>query len=359
MDKQIRYETIDLPFYHNEVAAALPPVVLDFHTHTWTSAHWNTKPWEAKVKGGKYMVTWDEYPPKALLADGQKCFPDQEYSAVCFGWPLLMVDRQKDIEFVAEAGKSRGLYPLMLVGKDLNILREQYERELRAGQFFGYKVLINWVGNDYGDKTVEDMLSATEMKLADDFGLIVLLHVPRNGRLADPVVQHGVEKLSKDYPNAHIVLAHCGRCYLPAEMKKAIHSIADLDNVFMDTAMVMDATVLQMAMETIGSHRLVFGTDFPVAAMRGRRVRIMDHWVDVVLEGYPQSAYRVQSNDIRATFMALEIVVAIRDAAERVGISEKDLLAIFYENGMRLLRHVMGGEQFARVQAGWAKRLRE
>jgi len=36
------------------------------------------------------------------------------------------------------------------------------------------------------------MLGPEEMELADELRLVVLLHVPRAGRLADPVVQAGV-----------------------------------------------------------------------------------------------------------------------------------------------------------------------
>ena len=169
-------------------------------------------------------------------------------------------------------------------------------------------------------------------------------HVPRAGRLADPEIQRGVQWLSKEYPNAQIVLAHCGRCYLPAEMKKAVDSVKDLSNVYMDTSMVMDPLTLQIAMEAIGPEHLLYGTDFPVAAMKGRRVRVMDHWVDVVLDEYPDSAYRVKSDQIRATFMAVEIAIAIRDAAERVGISDKQREDIFYDNGMKLLNDVMRKE---------------
>ena len=136
-------------------------------------------------------------------------------------------------------------------------------------------------------------------------------------------------------------------------MRRAIGSIRDLPNVWMDTSMVMDPLVLQIALEAIGPGRLVFGTDFCVAAMRGRRVRVMDHWVDVVLPGRPQSAFRVQSDNMRATFMAVEIAVAVRDAAERVGLSEADRHAIFFENGMALLDRVMGGRQRKAVEDRW------
>ncbi len=330
-------------FYYNEISPMLPNKILDFHTHTWSCEDWKFKPWETKKDGGKYMVTAEDYPPEKLLADGQQCFPDKEYKAVVFGYPTPAVDLEKDTRFVAAAArKYKNLYPLIMAGKDFKVPREQLKEQLRSGGFLGYKVFLNWVGDDYGDMSIEDMLSDNEMALANELGLIIMLHVPRTGRLADPEIQRGVQWLSRDYPNAKIVLAHCGRCYLPSEMKMAIQSIKDLNNVCMDTSMVMDPLTLQIAMEAIGAERLLYATDFPVAAMKGRRVRVMDHWVDVVLDEYPDSAYRVKSNDIRATYMAVEIAVAIRDAAERVGISDKQRDGVFYDNGMKLLNNITG-----------------
>ena len=335
---------IELDFYYNEVSPMLPDKILDFHTHTWSCEDWKFKPWETKKDGGKYMVATEDYPPETLLADGHRCFPDKQFNAVVFGYPTPAVDLEKDTRFVADAArKYKNLYPLLMAGKAFEVPREQLKEQLKDGGFLGYKVHLNWLGDDYGNISIEDMLSDNEMALANELGLIVLLHVPRAGRLADPEIQHGVQWLSKDYPNAKIVLAHCGRCYLPSEMKMAIQSIKDLSNVCMDTSMVMDPMTLQIAMEAIGPERLLYATDFPVAAMKGRRVRVMDHWVDVVLDEYPDSAYRAKSNQIRATYMAVEIAVAIRDAAERVGISDKQRDGIFYDNGMKLLNNVVKG----------------
>ena len=95
-----------------------------------------------------------------------------------------------------------------------------------------------------------------------------------------------------------------------------------------------------MVFEAIDSNRVPLGTDFPVARMRGRRVHVMDHWVDIVLAGYSPSAYRVQANDIHATFMVYEIILAIQRAAERVQLSKEELQGIFYDNGMALLEDV-------------------
>jgi hypothetical protein len=339
MTEQQQYEEIDLPFYCGEIEPVLPPRVLDFHAHLWRHQDWREIPWEENEQGSKYMVTLADYGLDQLRSDVQRIFPDREYRAVCFGYPTPAADIDKTNTYTAEAGKSDWVYPLMLAGKGLHS-REQIEQQLAGGGFYGYKVFLNWFGDNYGDMSVEDMLGPVEMGLAEKYRLVVILHVPRSGRLADPEIQRGVQKLSRDYPHAQIVLAHCGRCYLPDEMKSAIHSIRDLPNVYLDTSMVMDPTVLQMVLEQIDSSRLLFATDFPVPAMRGRRVYVMDHWVDLVLPGNAQSSYRVQSDNFRATFMAYEIVLAIRRAAERVKLAQGRLQAIFFENGRKVLDRV-------------------
>lgn len=339
MTEQERYERIDLPFYRQEIKPILPPAVLDFHAHIWSRSHWKSVPYTDGSPGGRYVVLDTEYPLESLAADARRILPENEYQAVCFGMPTPAADIEKTNRYTAEAGKLDWLYPLMLAGKGLAD-RTSLQQTLREGGYWGYKVFLDWYGDDYGDRRIEDMLSPVEMEPADRQRLIVLLHVPRAGRLADPQIQAGVRALARDYPNAQIVLAHCGRCYLPDEMKKAAPALAGLDNVFLDTSMVMDPTVLEIVLEAVGPGRLLFATDFPVPAMRGRRVYVMDHWVDLVLPGPPESSYRVQSENFRASFMVYEIVLAIRRAAERVGLSEAQLRAIFHDNGRRLLERV-------------------
>jgi len=329
---------VNADFYRHEIAPVLPPAVLDFHTHTWSADNWKERPWDTDKGGGRYMVTDAFYPPEQLLADGRACFPDQVYEAVCFGNPTAAAVWEQDTAYVARAAREHaGLWPLVVAGPALGVSRERYEQALDAGGFHGFKVFLNWYGDGYGNVRVEDMVGPVERELANERRLIVLLHVPRAGRLADPEVQAGVRWLAAECPAAKIVLAHCGRCYLPGEMKAAIGCLRGLDNVWMDTSMVMDPVVLQIALNEIGPGRILFATDFPVAAMRGRRVRVMDHWVDVVLDGYPKSAYRVSGDNFRAGYMAWEIVLAIRWACELAGIGETERNGIFRDNGMKLL----------------------
>ncbi len=342
-------------FFRDRVAPFLPPVVLDFHAHTWRKSDWYSVPWKAGAAGGGYLVADEDYPVERLLADGRACFPDREYRAVCFGYPTPSADNGKDTAYVAGAGRRRGLYPLMIVGSSLNVPAEVIRQRLDEGRFLGYKVFLPWHGDDYGSTRVQDMLSAREMDIAQELGLVVLLHVPRSGRLADPEVQDGVRWLSREWPGARVVLAHCGRCYLPAEMAGAIGFLRDLPNVFLDTSMVMDETVLRMVFDGIDSARVVYATDFPVAAMVGRRVRVMDHWVDVVASETPESAYRVRADGVPATYMALEIAYAVLQAGRAAGLTQEALQAVFYQNGMNVLRGVRGGEALIRAERGWTE----
>ena len=109
-----------------------------------------------------------------------------------------------------------------------------------------------------------------------------------------------------------------------------------------------------MVFKAIDSRRVLFATDFPVAAMRGRRVYVMDHWVDLVLEGYPPSGFRVGSDNMRATFMAWEIALAIKRASQMVNLPEDRLRAIFHDNGIRLLENVMDGQQIEKARSNWS-----
>jgi len=346
-----------MPYYREIISPLLPSAVLDFHTHSWKrgqrldiGASEGEVVQSSKNSHEKYMVIDADYAFQALNDDIQRAFPDKDYRAVVFGQPTPAADVRMTNAYIAGNAASSSHYPLRVTGKNLAD-KDAIRADILENGYFGYKVYLNWVGDDYGQVLVEEMIGPEEMELANELGLIVLLHVPRSGRLADPEVARGVRDYALACPNAKIVLAHCGRCYLPSEMKEAIGAIADLPNVFVDTAMVMDATVLQMAFEHIGPERVLYATDFPVAAMRGRRVRVMDHWVDLVFEGYPASAYRVASNNMRASFMAYEIVLAIQTGGEMAGISDDSICSVFRENGMALLESVMGGQQMRRRAA--------
>ena len=339
MERDAYYEAFDLPFYRKHLAAALPPIVLDFHAHSWCREHWREIPWDVNAPGGGYVTTQVHYPLDEMLSQGALLFPDRRYQAVCFGQPTPAVEHLACDNYLAE-NATADCFPLLLAGMGERN-KEALRRRVLAGGFYGYKVILDWCGNDYGHIRIPDMLTEEAMALADEMQLVVLLHVPGGERLASPQTQQDVRELSRRHPGAQIVLAHCGRCYLPDEMWRAVDCLRDLQNVYLDTAMVMDTDVLEILFQNLDSRRILFATDLPVAIMRGRRVSVGTHWVDLVRdEGYPPAAYRVPSRDANATFMVYEIVRAILLAGRLVGLADEAVSHVFYQNGRTVLDRV-------------------
>lgn len=337
-------------FYRERIAPFLPPRALDFHAHVWTADQWIDK--ASGQPGADYMVTERNYTAADLIEDARRMFPDRDYSAVVFGQPTPSADTGLTNDYAAECGRVGGLYPLLVTGRGL-MDPAQLKTTIVERGFFGYKVYLNWLGDDYGSVRVEDMIGPDEMRIADELGLIVLLHVPGAGRLADPTTGEAVRAYAMEYPRAKIVLAHCGRCYLPYQIADAVEHIRGLDNVYLDTAMVMDPMVLRIVLDEIGPERVLFATDLPVAAMRGRRVHVLDHWVDLVDEGYPESRYRVPTPGAETTYMAREIAAAVVKAAQSAGLTEQTIHKVFFDNGMNLLAGVMDGAQLRAARERW------
>ncbi len=348
VDEETYYEQVDLPVYQQELDNFLPEVVLDFHAHTWLRSHFRQVPWEAGVPGANYMIVSTDYGADELAADGRRFFPTRRYEAVCFGYPVPSADLDACNSYCAGAGRG-DRYPLMLLEKTCppeEVLREQ----ILEGGFFGYKVVLPWHGDDYGNVTVEDMLSDTAMKVADELRLVIMLHLPRSLRLADPLNIASLQRLSDTYPAAQIVVAHAGRSYCPSTMRDGIGPLQALANVYFEVSMVQEPLVIQILLDHVDSRRVFFGTDLPVAAMRGRRVCVNNRWVDVVRQPDQGSAFRLSSASLPATFMTYEIIRAVRDGGRLAGLSTPQLSAIFHENGMAALARVAGGKQLARAR---------
>ena len=340
----------DREFYRKLIRPLLPDRILDFHAHVWKPDHWKGYDRSQTAEGlsstsvteersARYMTTEIEFSVEMLKACADEIFPGVAYHAVVFGQPTPTADTERTNAYASGSRETGDYYPLMIPIPG-NRTAADLAAAVNEGGYYGFKVFLNWIGNAYIDVKVEDMVTDLEMGVADDLRLVVLLHVPGSDRLAATCVQESITRYARGYPNAKIVLAHCGRCYDQERMLRAMDFLADLDNVYMDSSMVMDHGVIKLVFDAIGPKRLLFGTDFPVAVMKGRRVQVMDHWIDVVSTGYPDADYRIASDTIQMTYMAYEIILAIRRGAQLAGISEAELRGVFAENGFNLLRSV-------------------
>jgi len=328
------YESVDMAIYREVVAPVLSEQILDIHAHTWV-----------QPKPGNKLVQYPEfnehpYPMERLLDAGSLMFPEQTYHAVVFGSPSPN-DFDACNDYVAqECRKREHLYPLYI--PDMGASEAQIRQAVLDGGFYGFKpywTMVDWK-TDQDDVTIHDMLPEPYMRVADDWGLLIMLHIPGSGRLASPSNIEGIQRLSREYPNAKIIIAHLGRSYCPWSMKGGIPHLCDLPNVYWDTSFVQQSLSYKIFFDYVDPAKVMYGTDLPISEVRGRRVCINDNWVDVSRKQLSWTASRSPEHPIVASFMTYEMIRAMREGAEEAGLGLDDLKPIFFENGMTLIRDV-------------------
>jgi glutamate-1-semialdehyde 2,1-aminomutase len=217
---------------------------------------------------------------------------------------------------------------------------EQIRRTVLESRFVGLKpyfTFVHWKAQN--DVLLDDMLTADHLSVADELGLIVMIHLPRKGRLADPENIAALQRISAKYPRAKLVIAHVGRSYCEWAVRKGLNQVEGLLNVYFDTTFIQNSVVFQHLFEHVDASRVMFGTDLPDSAVHGQVVCVNGINLFVTRDAYPWSLSR-PNEPIECTYMSYESLRAIRDGAERAGLSRDALQAIFYRNGRRLIDDV-------------------
>ncbi len=240
---------------------------------------------------------------------------------------------------MAEACDGRRLFAFRLIDpieNDPAAVRVDVE----AGRFLGFKPYLTYVRKkDPNQVEVHEMLPAPIMQIADDHELIIMLHIPRSGRLADPLNYQQVRELCEAYPRAKIVLAHIGRAYFLRNVVGNIERYAELPNCYVDLAMLNHAEVLEHTFANFPHERILYGTDLPIAAAPGKSVEINHQYTYVTPVPWELSITDDRGR-LQFTSFLYEELRAIRAAAERLRLGSGFVEDLFYNNGMKLLASV-------------------
>jgi hypothetical protein len=331
------YREVDLPAYRQIVAPLLSGKILDIHAHARADVPEHHPHMMQNKYPGRQL---ESYPVDELLATARLMWPDQDFHALVFGMPTLEMREASNTHVCRECTRHDTLYPLYI--PDLRATEEQIRKTILDGGYLGFKPYWSLVGGKENEEDVSilDMLPESCMRVAEELGLIIMLHIPGRARLSSNANIENIRKLSREYPNAKIIIAHLGRSYCLWSLKGGVDRLCDLPNVYWDTSVVQEAMVFKIFFDHVDPVKAMYGTDLPIMEMRGRRVCINGAWVDVVREARGWTASRDPAHPIRSTFMTYEMIRAMREGAEAAGIPEDALKPIFFDNGMRLIREV-------------------
>ena len=331
---------IDAPVFEHELGPWLPEAIFDFHSHVYRPE--DVSYTKKQSRNPSMPVVCESYPLENYLDSMGRLFPGKTLHALLFNTIDPNMDLSVQNGYLAQVAQAENLHALMLGGVCDD--EAKLEDELRAGGFLGLKPYWSYVTwKSQADVTLEDMIPPAQRRLADRLGLILMVHIPRLDRLADPVNVEGLRRLCADCPGAKVIMAHFGRAYFP----EAVGDLQDLpsyENLLVDFSMVQDWEVCQIMIDTFGPRRILFGLDMPVAQEKGKLLSANGQRHFFTKRVHPWSINNsAGSYKMRCTFYAYEIVRAFKKAAEREGLSPDDVRDVFCDNALRLVSEVEAG----------------
>lgn len=323
----------NLRIWREELDDFVPDRVLDFHVHVWNN--------ECMPAGTTYDCAGHpiaQYSFDDLRRDLADAYPGRQTLAVCFGMPDTKYDLACNNRYVAEGCDGRRFFSLRLV--DPHEDAETVRQDVLRSDFVGFKPYLDYARKaDPNLVEIHEMLPAGIMRIADDLQLIVMLHIPRKGRLADPLNQRQIVELCRSWPRAKIVLAHIGRAYYLKNIVGQLDTLRGLPNLYYDLTMVNHWEVIEYLFASVPHERILYGTDIPIALAPGKSVEINDQYTYVTPVPWPLSISDDHKNLVFTSFLYEELR-AIKRAVQRLSLPRSFVEAIFCDNGARLLKSV-------------------
>ena len=336
MQKGYEYRACDRELYDRELKNFLPDKMFDAHVHISTAS----LPKYGAANGGS---TWTEHICKEMgvsdfLEINREMLPNQKMEALIFGLCNSAIDETN--AYVIKSNKNYG-FP-MLYRSDYAEDPDGIEERVKAGGFIGLKpYLANCPPYIPANEIrIFDFLPHAQLEVANKNGWIVMLHIPRNKRLGDPVNIAQIMEIEEKYPNIKLIVAHVGRAYTEADFGNAFKILKNTKNMMFDFTANLFTPAITEGIKTVGVDRFLYGTDLPIAVMRMYRIVENGDYFNVVPKGYygevtGQPHMREEEND-KISLMMYEQLLAFKRSVAELHLSDSDVEKILYSNAKTL-----------------------
>jgi predicted TIM-barrel fold metal-dependent hydrolase len=335
---------VDRRVYKESLQDFLPAQLIDIHTHVWNK--------DNQVQSAQPLsrvVSWpskvaDENTVETLADCYRQLFPGKSVVPLMFA-NVFDADRIDPMNgYVSECAARTG-YPSLILAHPSWTGRE-LEQRIMDGKFRGAKVYLNLSPAYIPEKEIRifDYLPPHQLDVLNTNGWVVMLHIPRDGRLRDPVNLEQMIEIEKNWPRVKVIIAHVGRAYCDEDVGDAFQRLSVTKTTVFDFSANTNDRVFEGTLRAFGPERCVFGSDMPITRMRMQRTCEQGRYINIV----PRGLYGDVSGDKnmrevdppaaeQLTLFMYEEILAIKKAVERVGLGRVDVEAIFHKNAQRVL----------------------
>lgn len=151
--------------------------------------------------------------------------------------------------------------------------------------------------------------------------------------------------IEEKFPNVKLVVAHIGRAYSRQDIGDAFEILKNTKHMMFDFTANMCDDVIKACIEAVGTKRLMFGSDLPIAIMRMFRTTDESGFY---YNNVPRGLYGDQFNDPHmvltdredVTLMIYEQILALKRVALELKLSDSDVENIMCGNAKRLIDSV-------------------
>lgn len=337
----------DRAFYESRLRDFLPEQMIDIHTHVWRNQDCTRLD-----EGASRSVTW----PAKVAADNSiedlqetyaLLFPDKKVTPMIFGNIVTHDTMDAANAYVSQVSKEHHVPALLFSLPEWS--GEEMERRIIEGGFLGIKSYLSYAPSylPMPEIRIFDFFPHHQLDVLNRHGWILMLHLPRNGRLKDPVNLAQMKEINDRYPNMKTIIAHVGRAYCLEDVGNGMKVLAECKNLYVDFCANTNQQVFEMLIDAVGPKRILFGSDMPILRMRCHRIIENGRYVNLV----PKGAYGDVSADPNMreltgadadaiTFFMYEEIDAFRRAAEAKHLDTRAIEDVFYHNAAELLAAV-------------------
>lgn len=327
---------LDARIWEDELNAFVPEHIFDVHTHLHDWSHY-TDPAKAS---GPYAATIGTHFPCAdrAIADAVDAalMPGRLVDRLSFPYPYPRpMDADAANALVAKE-VTEGSAGLMLVHPEMEI--EAIRATLRRTGLIGMKPYLVYAhGAAPPDAAITDFLPETQIALADELGLIIMMHLSKRDAVADAGNIRDLLRLTARYPNAKWILAHCARSYSAWAIEAAAATLRDIPNIWYDTSTVCEADALDALYTGVGVERVMYGSDDLIGPMRGKYIAFGRAWSLLHPDNHGLSLGHCTPD---MTFIRYEQLRAMKRGARQIGLTEAQRKALFHDTARALVDSV-------------------
>lgn len=329
----------DKRIYEEELKDFLPEKILDVHTHVYKK-ELNPAPKPGTKKRWPSFVAEDN-PIEDLKETYELLFPGKDVKALMFAGGA---GSEENSQYLSGVSKETG-WPALYYSRPEQSA-DEIEKKIREGGFLGLKSYLGKSPLYIPRKEVRilDFFPKHQLERLNEMGAIVMLHIPRDGRLKDPVNLAQMVEIKKEFPRVRLIIAHIGRAYVANDLGNAFDVLSEVPDLMYDFSANCCELAITEAIKNVGVKHLMFGTDMPILRMKCHRIEENDTYINLVPPGIygepgedPNMREVSEEEAKNITFFAYEELLAFKRAAEKLNLSRKDIEDIMYNNAMDLI----------------------